>query len=208
MVVTVPNYYFVHNNTPKKLYDVLNSQFIAPKLNLDLSNLISKTQIKSRPSSILNNIPTNPHKSFSGPNQWIDCGDFYLSTVSQGTDPWLDLKAGAMSGSIIAGCLGKSRHTTVDLEAQYMAGLKQKTFSDSSKIVMQYGNDTEPEARINYENFTGNIVRERGLIVPKWNYLLRVSVDGDIKDKDGGLEIKCPLHMYNELETYSRKIDE
>lgn len=206
--ISVPNHYFIHNKTPKKLYDVLNSKFIAPKLNLDLSNLISKTQIKSRPSSILNTIPSNPHSSFHGPNQWIDCGDTFLSTVSQGTDEWLKIKEGAVSGSTVAGCIGRSRYTSVEKEALYLAGLEKKVFSDSAKIVMQYGNDTEPEARQYYEKSTGHIVIERGLIIPKWNYFIRVSVDGDIKDQDGGLEIKCPMKMYNELENYARRLAE
>ena len=204
MSIEIPNHFFVNDSTSEALKESLQLNYYATHLDQDLSNLISKTQIKSKPSSILN---LTPEHSDVDTGSWIDCGDFYLSTTPQGCDVWKEEREGRVTGSTSGGIIGKSRFTDPDKEARYLAGIDQKEFTEYQLMIMKEGNIMEPEARDHYVEETGYTVYERGLIVPKWNPFIGVSVDGDVIDTNGCLEIKCPQKMYKPLIDYYNKIN-
>ena len=67
---------------------------------------------------------------------------------------------------------------------------------------MNSGTINEPTARVWYSRYSGYNIVERGLIVPKSDYTMGASVDGDIVGTDGIIEIKCPVAMYYPLKQY------
>lgn len=65
-------------------------------------------------------------------------------------------------------------------------------------VAMQHGTQFEPDARMAYEAFTGNMVMETGFHKPISLPMIGGSPDGLIDD-DGGIEIKCPFNSANHL---------
>jgi predicted phage-related endonuclease len=61
---------------------------------------------------------------------------------------------------------------------------------------MEYGLETEPEARKEYETYFGVEVKTAGFIIPdeehKYHYWIGISPDG-LLPEEGMIEIKCPL---------------
>lgn len=78
-------------------------------------------------------------------------------------------------------------------------------FSDDRN--KRHGVITEPKAREWYCKTRGVIVKEVGLSVPKWEPRIGASLDGDIVDSDGIIEIKSPLQMYESLTNHMAKIN-
>lgn len=178
---------------------------------------ISSTQITSQPSTKLLEVESTPHTEINGKDvestslpKWIDCGDYWLNTSPQGSAEWLKARKNRLTGSNFGTAIGyglsyKPPKTPAKL-ARYISGIEEEKFSNYSKEIMQEGNDMEPIAREWYEKANKVTVLERGLIVPKWNPYIGASVDGDILDTDGGLEIKCPRKMYRPLAEHTRKL--
>lgn len=142
-------------------------------------------------------------------SEWIDCGNYWEYTAPQRDTEgnWARARLRRITASNAGAAAGHS-HFKKDLRevALVIAGIKQEDFSEKSKYVMQHGTDTEPQCRDWYCQVTGYKVRERGLIVPKWDVFLGASVDGDIEGTDGLIEIKCPLTMYKPLQNYTQMI--
>jgi putative phage-type endonuclease len=132
-------------------------------------------------------------------SKWIQYENHWLYNAEQRTEDWLLVKRGRPSGSTIGACLGQSRFTTSDLQAEYLCGTKTKEFTEQQQKNMNYGTEMEPIARRWYENSRNVVVEESGMIVPKWNLYLGVSVDGLVKDTNGIIEIKCVKKMYYKL---------
>lgn len=123
---------------------------------------------------------------------------FLLSEHEQGSDGWRAARAGKATGSK-ADCIdaksrdGKSEGNTrrdyrVQLVTERLTGCPVEEGFTSKDI--QWGKDNEHDARMAYEQATGEIVREAGFA-----YLPETaagcSVDGFIGDR-GILELKCP----------------
>lgn len=113
----------------------------------------------------------------------------YRYDIIQRTPEWIEIKRGKMSASnaetIIAN--GKGLETYIyNLMAEYYSSAEKENYINAD---MQRGIDLEPEARLEFEFYTGLDVQEVGFI--EYNEFIGVSPDGLIGD--GGLiEIKCP----------------
>lgn len=125
---------------------------------------------------------------------------YILSPHPQGTQGWLDDRAGKVTGSRAADMLAKTA------KGEWSAKRKDYCFELAVERLtsepapsgfvsreMQWGIDQEPFARLEYEMETGNLVKESGFM-----YLpdlpVGCSVDG-LFDEDGRIglfESKCP----------------
>ena len=118
-----------------------------------------------------------------------------IHKMQQGTPEWHAVKCGKVSASNISAVLAKGRGNAesktrktylMRLLAERISGLPQDTYMNGA---MQWGIDTEPQARAAYEFETLNAVEQVGFV--EINEFLGCSPDGLI-DADGGVEIKCP----------------
>ena len=127
---------------------------------------------------------------------WVDCGDVWLSIDEQGTKKWKDSREGRLTASDFGAAAGKSRFKTRDELLEEKRSGVPPVFTAEAIEHMSRGTREEPSARKYYVKDTGYEVVERGLVVPKWNPLIGASVDGDIVNSDGCIEIKCPKRIY------------
>ena len=120
----------------------------------------------------------------------IDC--------EQGSPEWWQCRQGIPTASgfdrIVTpakGELSKQADAYIyELIADRIMGVPENVESFTSRE-MQYGIDTEPEARAWYQMETGLMVRKVGFCVAD-DGSIGCSPDG-LVDPDGGLELKCPL---------------
>jgi putative phage-type endonuclease len=119
--------------------------------------------------------------------------------IEQGTDEWLALRLGVFSASEIGiWVTSDKRNKTQDKAAMSLickklaeiSGCEMEPFFDNWAI--RRGNELEPEARIAYTEETGLEVEEVGFCMHD-NGSFGCSPDGFIRDREGMLEIKCPL---------------
>ena len=133
--------------------------------------------------------------------------------IEQLTPEWFAVKCGKVSAShmsaVMAKGKGKTRHSyMMKLLAERLSGITQESYSNGS---MQWGIDTEPQAREAYE--MANLVKVEQVGFVEINDYLGYSPDGFV-GTDGGLEIKCPdsaTHLKYILENrmvtdYSRQV--
>ena len=114
----------------------------------------------------------------------------------QGTDAWLSQRAGKVTASRIADVMAKTksgpgaaRKTYMgDLIAERLSGVPKQGFTNAA---MQWGTETEPQARAMYSFQTDNLVLETGFIPHPSIEFTGASPDGLVGD-DGLVEIKCP----------------
>ena len=118
-----------------------------------------------------------------------------MSPHEQGTHGWFQDRCGQVTASRMADVIAKTKSGYAAARGNYMAqlaierltGLPTESFTSSA---MQWGTETEPEARSQYE------VRE-GVLVQEVGYMPHPTIDGTGASPDGligskGLEIKCP----------------
>lgn len=110
--------------------------------------------------------------------------------VEQGSADWLALRAGRVTasnfGKVIAGGQGKTRRAyMLQLVAERLTGEPAETYTNAA---MEWGTQTEPQARAVYELMTGREVEEVTITL-EGDYI-GASPDGLVDE--GGLEIKCP----------------
>jgi len=115
----------------------------------------------------------------------------------QGSDEWQAIRAGKVTASKITDIMAKlksgapsaGRKTYMgQLIAERLTGVKSDSFSNAA---MQWGVETEPQARAAYEFINDVEVKRFAFVdhsVIEW---AGMSPDGEVCD-DGGLEIKCP----------------
>lgn len=116
--------------------------------------------------------------------------------IRQGTEEWLQLRAGRVGGTTCAALLtnGKGKNglgvgamsLVYKKAAEYITGPEEDAYISPA---MQRGTQLEPIARRRYEQDHFCTVQEVGYISE--GHYLGVSPDGLIGG-DGGLEIKCP----------------
>lgn len=112
-----------------------------------------------------------------------------IHNFEQRTDEWYAIRKGKMTASnadtIIAN--GKGLETYIyNLMAEYYSSAEKENYINAD---MQRGIDLEPEARLEFEFYTGLDVQEVGFV--EYNEFIGVSPDGLIGN-DGLIEIKCP----------------
>jgi uncharacterized protein YebE (UPF0316 family) len=158
-------------------------------------------------------------------SKWIEKKNYYIYDVPQRDPSWLLVKIGRPSGSTIGYCLGHSPFNTPDesaldiccmrfnaneegvINASIPIVLGKKSKNEESIRVMGLGTINEPIARDYYANLKNVLCDEVGYAVPKFDFRLGVSIDGDVMNKDGTetdgmIEIKCPEKMYAPIKNY------
>ena len=121
-----------------------------------------------------------------------------IDTATQGSDAWLQARSEVITASNLTKVMSKGRGSAPSKTREgYM--IEKATEILTGKAVtggfksdaMQYGNDTEAEARDFYQMISGNPVEEVGLIYLNELKRIGASVDG-LVGADGLVEIKCP----------------
>jgi putative phage-type endonuclease len=116
--------------------------------------------------------------------------------VEQGTPEWQALRVGKLTASRVADMLatvktGESmsrKNLRADLIAERLTGNKTDSYTNSA---MNWGVETEPQARAAYEVFSYNFVDQVAFVDHPTIANFGCSPDGLVGD-DGLIEIKCP----------------
>lgn len=116
--------------------------------------------------------------------------------IEQGSEEWFAERRGKVTASRVADVVARTKTGWGASRANYMAQLIAErltgTTADSfTNAAMQWGTDTEPQARAAYEFYRDAEVAEIGFVNHPSIGMTGASPDGLIGD-DGMLEIKCP----------------
>jgi putative phage-type endonuclease len=116
--------------------------------------------------------------------------------MEQRTEEWYKARLGKVTASKVADVLAKTKTGVSASRANYLSDLvverltgQQAEFYQNE--AMQWGTETEPQARMAYEAQTNNLVDEEGFIDHPSIANLGCSPDGLVGDS-GLIEIKCP----------------
>jgi putative phage-type endonuclease len=136
---------------------------------------------------------------------------FIYIDVEQGSSDWHQHRCGSLGASQVHEVLAKTKsgysaargNAIARIVSEKLTGVVQETYKNAA---MQWGNDTEPQARSAYSFFTGNPVSVVGMFKHPTMAGTHASPDGLVND-DGLIEIKCP-NTLTHIETLdSEKID-
>lgn len=121
--------------------------------------------------------------------------------MEQRTEDWYKARLGKVTASRVASVLAKKDSATradylTDLVLERLTGNPTEMFVSSA---MQWGTDTEPQARMAYEAHTNNLVDEVGFIDHPAIANFGCSPDGMV-GQEGLIEIKC-MSSKNAIET-------
>lgn len=116
--------------------------------------------------------------------------------IEQGTPEWHQLRLGKVTASRVADILAQTRtgpsasrqNYLIELALQRSTGTIEPSYTNAA---MEWGTQTEPQARVAYEVETGNFVDQVAFIDHPTIANFGCSPDGLIGD-DGLIEIKCP----------------
>ena len=116
--------------------------------------------------------------------------------MEQRTEEWFDARLGCVTASRTADILAKTKSGYSASRDNYMAELLCERLTGASQVgfssaAMQWGTETEPQARMAYEILTGHSVEETGFVLHPQIEHFGASPDGLIGE-DGLIEIKCP----------------
>lgn len=178
-----------------------------------------ETSVEKAPEEVITR-PTvklpDPTKMILGfpPDLYKDCGDYYELAFPQRSPQWLEGRKGRITASNFGKIAGLDKYVTRERYIAELAGrVKPEEFKYFQRRAMDQGTALEPYVRGWYEDEYKKKVIERGLIVPKWNMNIGVSVDGWIVNPDDGkkrpqgiVEIKCPQKMPPELTIHSERV--
>jgi len=139
--------------------------------------------------------------------EWREYDNFWEHTAEQGTEAWKNARIGRVNGSNSGAITGKSRFKSPEETGKIIAGVETEIFSEEALERMNHGTKMEPLVRNWYEKEYNCSVLERGLCVLKSDVTIGASVDGDILNTDGIIEIKCPVKMYQPLLTYMENVE-
>jgi putative phage-type endonuclease len=117
--------------------------------------------------------------------------------IEQGTDAWKAERCGKVTASRIADLMAKTKNGWGASRANYLAELvaERLTGAPAERYInaaMQWGTDTEAEARAAYQFETTTLVERVGFIPHPTIAMCGASPDGFV-GSDGLLELKCPL---------------
>ena len=116
--------------------------------------------------------------------------------VEQGSPEWFQMRLGKVTASRVADILAKTKtgpsasrqNYLIELALQRTTGIIQESYSNSA---MEWGTQTEPQARVAYEVRTSNFVDQVAFIEHPSIDWFGCSPDGLVSDR-GLVEIKCP----------------
>ena len=116
--------------------------------------------------------------------------------MEQRSEKWFAARLGKVTASKVSDVVAKTKSGYGASRATYMSQLLVERLTGTrtefyANAAMQWGTDTEPQARAAYEFITNNSVIEEGFIPHPTIEMSGASPDGLVND-DGMLEIKCP----------------
>jgi len=119
-----------------------------------------------------------------------------IEAVQQGSEAWHQMRLGKVTASRVADLLAKTKTGPSASRGNYLIELAlqrvTKTIEESyTNAAMEWGTQTEPQARVAYEVKTGNFVDQVAFIDHPTIAGFGCSPDG-IVAVDGLIEIKCP----------------
>jgi predicted phage-related endonuclease len=122
---------------------------------------------------------------------------FTICEAEQRSPLWFQARAGRLTGSrasdmlasIKSGEAAARRDLRTQLVVERLTGQPQE--DSYINAAMQWGIDHEPDAFAAYEAYSGNLVRRTGFLMGT-EHLVGCSLDGDVEDFTGIVEIKCP----------------
>lgn len=119
-----------------------------------------------------------------------------MTEIVQGSPEWHALRCGRVTASRVSAVVAKTKSGVSATRAIYMGELlaERLTGQPAEKYkspAMNWGNDTEAEARAAYSFYTGNDVKEVAFVIHPKIEQSGASPDGEVAT-DGLLEIKCP----------------
>lgn len=117
--------------------------------------------------------------------------------IPHGTEAWAQARLGRVTASRIADVVARTKtgwgasrdNYMADLIAERLTGVAAEGYKSQA---MQWGSDTERQARVFYELIEGATVVDGGYLDHPTIAMAGASPDGFIGD-DGLVEIKCPL---------------
>ena len=118
--------------------------------------------------------------------------------IEQHSEAWHEARCGRVTGTRFKNLVSKEttdsyKDLVTNIACEIITGAAEETYVSPA---MQYGIETEPEARREYETITDVSVTQAGFVIPdeehKYHNWIGISPDGLLPD-DGILEIKCPL---------------
>lgn len=114
----------------------------------------------------------------------------------QRSEEWFAVRCGKATASRISDIVAKTKTGYSTSRANYMSQLiierlTGKPVETYSNAAMQWGTETEPQARAAYEFLTGYAVKEVGFVKHPSIEMSGASPDGLVLE-DGLTEIKCP----------------
>jgi len=120
-----------------------------------------------------------------------------IKDIEQGSEDWFALRYGWITASMFKAVISNGRGSApsktrlsymYQLAAEAVSEMRQESFTSE---YMEWGTETEPQAREMYEFVTDNQVEEVAFIRLGGDRKIGCSPDGLIGD-DGMIEIKCP----------------
>ena len=116
--------------------------------------------------------------------------------IEQGSDEWKRIRAGKVTASRVSDVVAKTKSGPSASRATYMGELLAERLTGQTaerfkSPAMQWGNDTEADARAAYSFYTGQDVAEIGFVDHPTVAMSGASPDGLVGD-NGLVEIKCP----------------
>jgi putative phage-type endonuclease len=119
-----------------------------------------------------------------------------VAAIQQGTAEWHQLRLGKVTASRVADILAKTKSGASASRGNYLIELAlqrvTKTIEESyTNAAMEWGTQTEPQARVAYEVATGNFVDQIAFVNHPTIAGFGCSPDGLVAN-DGLIEIKCP----------------
>lgn len=117
--------------------------------------------------------------------------------MEQRTEEWFAARLGKVTASKVADVVAKTKSGYGASRATYMTDLAIERLTGNptefyANAAMQWGTETEPQARAAYEFIQSVTVIEEGFIEHPAISMSGASPDGLVGD-DGMLEIKCPM---------------
>lgn len=119
-----------------------------------------------------------------------------MSAVEQGSAEWHAMRLGCVTASRVSDVIAKTKTGWGASRGNYLAQLVAERLTGAvaesySNAAMQWGTDTEPQARLAYEFRTDATVEQIAFIEHPSIPMSGASPDGLVGD-DGLVEIKCP----------------
>lgn len=137
-----------------------------------------------------------------------DKGCYYLVDTKQGSRDWHYMRKGRITASRIGEIVGHSPFSDKSPEELSMSirGELKEEFSPEARKRMDLGNEYEPKVRNMLAKKLGVEISETGFAIWKKDMRFGASLDGVIND-DIGIEIKCPVKMYEPIKKYMEEGD-